>query len=421
MHTTGTENTARDALAAALGAEHVRDATADDAISGVQPRWVATVDGTESASAAMKVAAEHGLVVVPKGSGSKLDWGAPPRSVDLLLDVSAATGIVEHAAGDLVVHALAGTPLAEVNAAVRAAGQQLAIDQPLPTATVGGVIATGTAGPARHLFGGVRDLLIGITVVRADGTVTTAGGKVVKNVAGYDLGKLYTGSHGTLGVITEAVFRLHPLAAEHRWITLTTDDPATAAEAADTVRHSQAMPTAIELDQPDPGGPITVCAQLEGRPTATHDRAVALAAAIGHGAEVLDRAPRWWGEYPFDPAAGIGLRMGVEPAALARLLTATREAASAHGLPLAVRGAAGLGVLHAGLPGDADPSAVAGLLAALRARTEYTVLERAPRIVLTATDPWGPVDPGLLALMRRTKDQFDPEHRLAPGRYVGGI
>jgi glycolate oxidase FAD binding subunit len=417
MHTT-TKDAAHEALVAALGAERVREATPADAASGVRPRWVATVDGTERTSIAMKVAAEHGLRVVPKGSGSKLDWGSAPDAVDLLLDLSAADGIVEHAAGDLVVHALAGTPIAQVNEVVRAAGQQLAIDQPLPTATLGGVIATGTAGPCRHLFGGVRDLLIGITVVRADGTVTTAGGKVVKNVAGYDLGKLYTGSFGTLGVITEAVFRLHPVAAEHRWIAVTTEDPETAAAAADTIRHSQAMPTAIELDRAEPGGPLTVCAQLEGRPTATHDRAVQLAAAVGHGAAVLAEAPPWWGRYPFDPADGIGLRLGIEPAALPRLLRVAQEAAAANGLPLAVRGAAGLGVLHAGLPGDADAAAVAELVKALRASCDYTVLVRAPQATI---DPWGPVASGLLTLMRRTKDQFDPEHRLAPGRFLGGI
>ncbi|MER5390088.1 FAD-binding oxidoreductase [Saccharopolyspora sp. NPDC002686] len=407
--------TSKDALVAALGEQHVRDADESDAICGVRPQWVATVDCTESASAAMEVAAEHGLKVVPKGSGSKLDWGAAPTAVDLVLDMSPATGIVEHAAGDLVVHALAGTPISQVNEVVRAAGQQLAIDQPLPTATVGGVVATATSGPCRHLFGGVRDLLIGITVVRADGTITIAGGKVVKNVAGYDIGKLYTGSFGTLGVITEAVFRLHPVSAEHRWISATATDPSSAAAVADAIRHSQAMPTAIELNRVG-DGPITVCGQLEGRPEATHARAAELAAVLG--AEVLDQAPTWWGSHPFDPD-GIGLRVAAKPADLPKLLAAIRE--SANGLPVTTRGAAGLGVLHVGLPGDTDPAAAAEFVTALRSRSEYAVLERAPRHVLDEIDPWGPIAPGLLTLMRRTKDQFDPEHRLAPGRYVGGI
>ncbi|MEB3368235.1 FAD-binding oxidoreductase [Saccharopolyspora mangrovi] len=410
-----TTDTAHDALVAALGADRVRAAANDDEHNDIGHSLVAAVEGTEQASAAMKVAAEHGLRVVPKGSGSKLDWGAPPRDVDLLLDVSPANEIVEHAAGDLVVHALAGTPIAEINRTVRAGGQQLAIDQPISSATVGGVIATATSGPCRHLFGGVRDLLIGITVVLADGTVTTAGGKVVKNVAGYDLCKLYSGSFGTLGVITEAVFRLHPVAAEHRWITVTTDDPATAADAADTVRHSQAMPTAIEVDRPT-GGPLTVCAQLEGRPSATHARALALAAEVG--GDVLDQPPQWWGKHPFTPD-GTGLRVGAEPAAMTALLTAIQQ--SAGDLPISVRGAIGLGVLHVGVPAETDPAAISRLTTELRSRAHYAVLERAPREVLGLVDPWGPIAAGPLTLMRRTKDQFDPQHRLAPGRFVGGI
>lgn len=226
-------STARAALEAAAGKENLREATETDAIGGVQPKWCARASDTEQVAAVLRAASEHGLRVVPKGSGSKLHWGTPPRAVDLLLDLSTSSGVVEHAAGDLVVHAKAGTPLAEINRTVEKTGQQLAISQPFPTATVGGAIATGLSGPQRHLFGGVRDLLIGITVVRADGTITKSGGKVVKNVAGYDLGKIYTGSFGTLGVITEAVFRLHPLSAEYRWITATADTTAEAAGIAD--------------------------------------------------------------------------------------------------------------------------------------------------------------------------------------------
>ncbi|RRO12683.1 FAD-binding oxidoreductase [Saccharopolyspora rhizosphaerae] len=412
---TKTTDAAHGALVAALGADHVTVPARDDDPHGIGHSLVAEVAGTEQASAAMKVAAEHDLRVLPKGSGSKLDWGAPPRDVDLLLDVSPANEVVEHAAGDLVVHALAGTPIAEINRTVRAGGQQLAIDQPIESATVGGVIATSTSGPCRHLFGGVRDLLIGITVVLADGTVTTAGGKVVKNVAGYDLCKLYTGSFGTLGVITEAVFRLHPVAAEHRWITVTTDEPAAAAAAADTIRHSQEMPTAIEVDRPT-GGPLVVCGQLEGRPSATHARALELAEKIG--GEVTDQPPQWWGQHPFT-ADGTGLRVGAEPVAMASLLTAIEQRSG--DLPVTVRGAIGLGVLHLGVPADADPADIARLTADLRDSGTYAVVERAPRAVLDHVDPWGPVAAGPFTLMRRTKDQFDPQHRLAPGRFVGGI
>lgn len=409
---------AREALEAVLGAECVREADERDAVDRALPRWVARVNGTEQAAAAMRVGAEHGLRVVPKGSGSKLAWGNEPSAVDLVLDLSAANEILEHAAGDLVLRARAGTPLADVHRALGAEGQQLAIDQPLPSATLGGVIATATSGPGRYFFGGVRDLLIGITVVLADGTVATSGGKVVKNVAGYDLGRLYTGSYGTLGVITEAVFRLHPLAVEHRWLSIPTDS---LAEVLKTVRLSQAMPTAIEVDRPSTGAPSTVCVQLEGRPDVTSARVRELADTVtsvtGDRPEFLDSAPDWWGRLPFDPTSGIGLRIGVRPAAIPELLTSLERSE----LPLAVRGSAGLGVVHAGLPGDADPDAVSRLVSSLRTEDTYAVLESAPRELRAILDPWGPVDPGVLALLRRTKNQFDPEHRLAPGRFLGGI
>lgn len=409
-----TRGTAGEALAVDLGAANVRQPRPDEIVLGRIPRWVVTASNTEQIATTLRLCTEYGLSVVPKGAGSKLDWGARPTAIDVLLDTAANTGVREHAAGDLVVRAHAGTPLSEVNITARTAGQQLAVDHRLPAATLGGIVATAAGGPCRHSFGGVRDLLIGVTAVLADGTVATSGGKVVKNVAGYDLGKLYTGSLGTLGVITEAIFRLHPLAEEHRWVAIACDDPTDAAAAASTLRRSQAMPTAVEIDRPVPDGPIEISAQLEGRIRATNNRAQHLAERIG--GQVLDAAPAWWADYPFDPATGTGIRIGFAPAQLDRVLRLT----SAHPVRPAVRGAAGLGVLHLGLPGDTPAEQVAGLLSELRAQCDYAAVERAPAAVHELVDPFGDTPPGLLGLLRRTKEQFDPQHHLAPGRHVGG-
>src|SRR5205823_636856 len=149
---------------------------------------VAAPASTEEAAEVMRDAAARGHAVLVRGAGTKQDWGSPPRRVDLILDTSRLTGVVEHAAGDLIAVVRAGTPLSELQDKLAPAGQQLALDEPLPGATVGGTVAVNTSGPRRMLYGTVRDLLIGITVVRADGVVAKAGGKVVKNVAGYDLG-----------------------------------------------------------------------------------------------------------------------------------------------------------------------------------------------------------------------------------------
>ena len=157
----------------------------------------------------MRAAASAGLAVVPRGAGTGLGWGAPPSACGLVVDLRLMDQVLEHAAGDLVARVQAGVTIGQLATVLASAGQQLALDAP-EDATVGGVVATGTAGPRRFRYGAPRDLLIGLTVVRADGVIAHSGGKVVKNVAGYDLGKLFAGSQGTLGLITEATFRLHP-------------------------------------------------------------------------------------------------------------------------------------------------------------------------------------------------------------------
>ena len=185
----------------AVGGE-VREASAADA-DGLAPSFVALPGSTDEAAAVMRVAAEHELAVVPRGTGSRLAWGTPASRCDLAIDMSRMAGVVEHAAGDLVARVRAGTLMSDVQATLARAGQEIALDVP-GDASVGGVVGSGLAGPRRLRYGTPRDLLIGITIVRADGTVAKSGGKVVKNVAGYDLGKLFAGSAGTLGLITEA-------------------------------------------------------------------------------------------------------------------------------------------------------------------------------------------------------------------------
>ncbi len=194
-------------LAAACA--QVRLASTDDAVSGAQPSYVAAPASVAEASAVMRAAAELSLAVLPRGAGTRLAWGKPPRACGLVVETRLLDAVLEHAAGDLVARVQAGVGLGRLAAALATAGQRLALDPP-GGGTVGGLLATGAAGPLRLRFGTPRDLLIGITVVRADGVLTKSGGKVVKNVAGYDLGKLYAGSYGTLGLIVDATFRLHP-------------------------------------------------------------------------------------------------------------------------------------------------------------------------------------------------------------------
>jgi glycolate oxidase FAD binding subunit len=292
------------------------------------------------------------------------------------------------------------------------------VDEVVVGSTIGGVVATGICGPSRYFYGAVRDLLIGITVVRADGAIVRSGSRVVKNVAGYDLAKLFTGSYGTLGIITEAIFRLRPLPPQRRYVTAAYADEGAFEPVLARVLSSQLAPAAIELERLRPDGSIELTVLLEGGTGATDDRAGAVAELLGE-ADVSDRPPPTWGSLP----GAVTLKVTTELSRATALLGLVRSLAAAYGLAAVVRGSAGAGVFFIGLGQDAAPVAVAGLLGELRDGCHRlggsAIVVRAPTATKAALDIWGPV-PGL-DLMRRVKREFDPDHRLAPGRFVGGI
>ena len=440
------------ALAAACPA--TRSAGAGDAVAGVTPRYAASPASVAEASAVMRAADERGLAVVARGSGSRLDWGTPPRRCELVIDTLLLDQVVEHAAGDLVARVQAGVGLRRLGEVLAAAGQQLALDvppgraapdgqEPASTATVGGTLATGAAGPRRLRYGTPRDLVIGITVVRADGTVASSGGKVVKNVAGYDLGKLFAGSYGTLGLIVEAAFRLHPLPAAATYTTVDEADPAGAHATVAAAAASELAPAAVEICRAGRDQPVRVGVLLEGDPAGVGERAAHLRELLGAGAVTSPEAPGWWGSTgPPDGAgrAGTLIRIAFWAAALPAVLAVIDRAAAAAGLDPQMAGSAAAGVIYVSLAGDAGPAAVAAFVAALRdalaggeagARPASgraldgppllasAVVVHAPPPVRELVDLWGPV-PGL-PLMRAVKDQFDPGHQMAPGRFAGGI
>ncbi len=300
------------------------------------------------------------------------------------------------------------------------AGQQLALDTPLSAATVGGTLAVSTSGPRRLLYGTARDLLIGITFVRADGVVAKAGGRVVKNVAGYDFGKLLTGSYGTLGVITEAVFRLHPLPAARRVVVAPYPDATAAGRAALGVLGSQVVATAVELDD-HADGTVSVTVLVEGIEAGVAGRTDVVRGLLGEGAAVRDDLPDTFGVLPFQ-SGGTGVKVTSSLTGVGPVLAAARRLGQETGAAVVARGSAA-GVLYAGLAPGTDPDRVATVLAGLRAAAAAhdgtaTVLD-APPEVRDRVDVWGPV-PGL-DLMRRLKHELDPAGRLSPGRFVGGI
>ncbi|GAA3755182.1 glycolate oxidase FAD binding subunit [Spinactinospora alkalitolerans] len=395
-----------------------RPGTAADTVGGAVPGHVAAPPDAAAAADLLAAAADHGLTVAARGHGTKADWGGRLRGCDLLVDTGALTGI-EHAAGDLVVRAGAGVALDDLGTVLAEADQRLTVDHVVPGSTVGGVVATGLSGPRRFLHGPVRDLIIGMSVVRADGVAAKSGGVVVKNVAGYDLAKLHTGAFGTLGLITSVTFRLHPVPPAVRIVRAATADPAAAGAWLRAVLHSQASPAAVELDWPAEG-PLTLQVLLEGASGGIDSRTAEIASLLDR-AHSDDAVPREWGSLPGDPGDTL-VKVAVPISRVLGAAAALRSAGEAAAVPVGIRGSAGCGVLYAALPAGADPGDVARLLA--RARSEVadgsvTVVRAAPPIHDSGVDLWGEV-PGL-ALMRAIKDRFDPGGRMSPGRLTDGI
>src|SRR5581483_1573581 len=202
----------RDARSAAAGGRMTAaSASGDDAVAGVAPRRVVRPASVDEVRAAVREAGARHDCLVALGRGGHRDLGGPPSRLDLVVRLDALDRIVDHQAGDMTVTVEAGCPLAAVQSVLAGAGQWLPLDPPRPDATtIGGLVAADLSGPLRASQGTVRDLLLGIAVVGADGALVRGGGRVVKNVAGYDLPKLHVGAFGTLGIVVEATFKVRP-------------------------------------------------------------------------------------------------------------------------------------------------------------------------------------------------------------------
>jgi glycolate oxidase FAD binding subunit len=418
---------------------HARPASAADAVDGVLPETIVEPASVEEASEVLREATARGRRVVCRGGGSKLGWGNPPAGAQVLVDTVRLDRVLEHAEGDLIVRAEAGVRLDALQEALSKAGQFLALDPPEPGATVGGIVAASASGPRRQRYGTARDLLIGITVVLSDGTVAHGGGKVVKNVAGYDIGKLFTGSLGTLGLIVEVTFRLHPSPDALAGVALEVTDPGVAGAAARDVIHSQLDATSLELAWPDPAAPGQLILVLQGRALAVADQAdLAERLLQRHGAaalltgedarRLLDGPERlgarpWWAAGSGADGAAVGVKAACVPSELPGVVQDLWAAAGARGLDVRVQAHAGVGVTHAALWGggaEALSEAVEESRGRLGRRGGTLLVLEAPPEVKRLVDVWGPVGDAL-PLMRRVKERFDPAGTMSPGRFVGGI
>ena len=375
-------------------------------------------------------AASQGLAVAPVGGGTSLALGNPPQRLDVGLSTTRLDGILAYEPTDLVVSVGAGALLADVQAVLAAKGQTLPIDPPeADGATIGGLIATGLAGPKRLSSGTLRDLLIGIAVAHPSGSVTKAGGMVVKNVTGFDLPRLYLGSLGTLGVVVSANFKVLPLPRADA--TFVTNFPSLhqALDAAQRVRSSRLQAAALEVAWLDEMWLAAV--RLEGRETTVRSLETEVHVILGKPIETLKGAEssRWWESYvnyqaPRSTDGEILLRCDVRPRATGDLARGIVGITTELGLRLAYLAASvGTGSVVARLTfpqGTGSAFALQGLQNRLLAVADHATILASPTEWKHGLDIWGR-PPDALDVMRALKEQFDPWRVLNPGRFAGGI
>ena len=381
----------------------------------------------EELAALIACARQNRWRVLPCGSGSKLDWGGLVEGVNIAVSTARLNRLVEHAVGDLTVTAAAGMKFADLQAVLGAVGQFLPIDPAYPQqATLGGIIATADTGSLRHRYRGVRDLLLGITFVRSDGKIAVAGGRVVKNVAGYDLMKLFTGSYGTLGIISQVTFRVYPL-PESSGTVILTGEAGALAQAAQILLSSALTPTAVDLLSPD-----LVTKLGLGKGTGLIVRFQSIAESVQQqSARLLEVGEKLglqgtkcsendehqlWQRLPetmwnCNTKSAIFCKIGIRPSEAVKAI---------NELPIQdalIHAGSGLGVLR-------FETATAETLLQVRQKCEakggfLTVLV-APTDIKQELDVWGYTG-SAIDLMRRIKQQFDPENILSPHRFISGI
>ena len=418
-----TKKTSMEDLRNIVGGENVREATSEDAVEGVEPSFVVEPGSVEETSELMKLAVREGLFVAPRGGGTKMNIGDPPRELDLILSTARMNEVIEHVPGDQVVRVQSGLRLGDLQERLSGSDQMLGVDPPEREAgaTIGGIVAANSSGPRRYKYGTIRDLIIGITVVLYDGTVAKAGGKVVKNVAGYDLSKLFTGSLGTLGVITEANFRLHPLPEAARTLAVGVESPQAAQEAAQAIIHSQVEATVVELRWDDVSKTVSVL--LESIPSGVEAKVEAATFLLQPFGEVRTLSD----DENISPSGDAGetvLKISAPPNELAGVLDSVLGAAGRRDVKVTITGHAASGVTLAGFSGGGT-DALAEIVEELREirgrRGGSVVLQRAPLDLKKRVGTWQSGGRDDLGLMRRVKEKFDPRGGLNPGRFIGGV
>jgi glycolate oxidase FAD binding subunit len=374
----------------------------------------------------------HDWKVLVCGAGSKLSWGGLAQGIDLVVSTKRLDRLIEHAVGDLTVTIEAGMSFAELQTTLNKMGQFLPIDPAFASqATLGGIVATADTGSLRHRYGGVRDMLLGITFVRADGQIAKAGGRVVKNVAGYDLMKLFTGAYGTLGILTQLTLRVYPLPESAQTVVLT-GSAAALAEAGRSLGQSHLTPTCVDWLSAAAAAAIGLEPQLAlvvrfQSITPSVQIQVQRLSEMGNQLNLkvtllLDRPEvELWQRLQnlltlANPAIAITCKIGVKPVQAIAFLQ--QFAAIAPTGLAQLHAVSGLGRLV--FPEAAPTETLLKLRNFCQAQSGFLTVLQASPAVKQQFDPWGYTG-NALEIMQRLKHQFDPQKLLNPGRFVGGI
>ncbi len=408
-------------LAEIVGKEHLRAATAADAIDGVEAQMVAEPGTAEDLARALRWAHAAGVKVSPRGAGTKLGWGNPPAACHLVLSTARLNRVLEHAWADMTVIVEAGCRVADLQKTLAEHGQRLALDPLWPErATIGGILSTNDSGTLRARYGSLRDLIIGITVALPDGTLAKSGGKVVKNVAGYDLAKLFTGALGTLGVIVQAIFRLHPLPRESRSLSFS-GTPESLNQLLLAIQASKLTFTGLQLRAAQESAHLDVrfdgtAAGIQSQVKQVQQIAGSMAASDAPANAWTSHQAIWDGATPT-----LLTKFSVLPAQFAAVCALVERSAGAQSLAWKIV-VQGVGAGYARLEGNEQGlrTALLTLRDELAKMGGTLVALGCPVAVKRGLDAWGPPSDAQ-PLMVRVKQRFDPDGTLNPGRFVGGI
>jgi glycolate oxidase FAD binding subunit len=409
---------------AVLAPDSVHAATAADAVCGVHPRLVLEPANEQQLAAVLRLANDANFAVIPRGGGTKLSWGNSPARADVILSTARLDKIIEHAWADLTVNVEAGCTIQKLQNALAQHGQRLALDPLWPAqSTIGGVLSTNDSGSLRLRFGALRDLIIGVTLALPDGTLASSGGKVVKNVAGYDLPKLITGALGTIAVITRAVFRLHPLPRNAKTLSITGCNLEEMQRLVLTILDSKLAHTALQARIAQDAEPV-VDILFEGTEAGIAAQETQLrelarpATSIGAASTVWAASQELWNSA--NSTQVVVAKIITLPASIARTVeTVQRTASSRSAHCTLTMQATGIGWLRL----EATPENLHAALSDLRFELEQAGGSLAAfhhPADMQSIDAWG--TPGdALPLMRAVKKQFDPKNTLNAARFVGGI